>query len=1165
MKIYPDLLKKHHLTPERFHGFALVVTLSLMILLTVIAVGLLSLSSISLRASSLGSAAQTAKANARLALILAIGDLQTQMGPDQRISAPADQRSSGDGSSTSAAIGNRHWTGAFDSWLETASQRPSPNFRRWLVSGDSNKVTSDTAPDSPLTGSDFVQLVGEGTLGTSNSGGQVNVPALKLTGASGKTARLAWWIGDQGVKAAIATPPPPTESSFAALRQTLQGAPRNGIGQVSIGSNKPFDGLDPDDDRIGKVTSWQQAAFLTTNTEAPRELFHDLAAFSTGLLTNVRAGGFRRDLSMKLEQPSNAARNSVDTPLYRVGGENGINLDELRSYYNVYKELSTTGTAKFTTGGTISRGIPYLSVERNADTCRNDEYFYYKQPVIINYQMVFSLEARTTGTGRSAITRLHLVADPILTFWNPLDVPVVIPKTAYISVKWWQIPYTFDIFVNGVRRICPVLSTLSGAQVDKNTDGNFVTLKVGKVEQIVMKPGEVLKCSQSGNSIVRTSFNRFLDGKSGFNYGGGLSLPMKDLNGAEIRLGANDTVTYTAAPNQYTAGKDRDSGHVLDDSAVTFHSRHFSVTHNEYFVGEDRNSNSLGVGTMSVDWDFGDKRLRPGQIRADKTPGTKRASERLYANKYPEVFKPITEQDTRPLGTQQLLAGKAPVMMFGLEIKTELGSDTQTRFLSRFNPKALHVDFYDLSQSELDSLPYEIRIEPLVSWKNRSLEVSTNGNAYFGGGLNAESGTSIVTTHSVPREPIVSLASFQHSFANGFETQKPVYGYATLNTREPMLPQISHAIGNSLAPPMLASDETEGSLSGGRPLADHSYLANQALWDDWFLSGIAPQSSTTFAATRSQRNVASDFFGGDRKLPVVRYLPELGGKAVTDLLSDFFSGSRPSDKGVIELASHLRVDGMFNVNSTSVEAWKAVLGALKGRQVIIRDLNGKESIAAIDAETPVQNLTAPMDLIAQGNGNVDVLDQAQWAGRRTLDDDDIISLAEAIVKQVRKRGPFLNLGDFVNRRVGSDKELARAGAIQAALDAEDVKINDAFNSSRAVSTATASRFTFPEAEEGPMAYGAPGIVKQADVLTPIAPILSARSDSFIIRAYGESVDAAGKVNAKAWCEAVVERDRNFVDPNDDAETVLANLNQANSRFGRRFQLISFRWLNPSEI
>ena len=103
-------------SPGRSHGFALVVTLSLMILLTVIAVGLLTLNSISLRASSLGSATATARANARMAMLIAIAELQKAAGPDQRVTGAAALTQSG-----TTVIANPAWTGVWRSDNATSS------------------------------------------------------------------------------------------------------------------------------------------------------------------------------------------------------------------------------------------------------------------------------------------------------------------------------------------------------------------------------------------------------------------------------------------------------------------------------------------------------------------------------------------------------------------------------------------------------------------------------------------------------------------------------------------------------------------------------------------------------------------------------------------------------------------------------------------------------------------------------------------------------------------------------------------------------------------------------------------------------------------------------------------------------------------------------------
>ena len=134
----------------------------------------------------------------------------------------------------------------------------------------------------------------------------------------------------------------------------------------------------------------------------------------------------------------------------------------------------------------------------------------------------------------------------------------------------------------------------------------------------------------------------------------------------------------------------------------------------------------------------------------------------------------------------------------------------------------------------------------------------------------------------------------------------------------------------------------------------------------------------------------------------------------------------------------------------------------------------------------------------------------------------------------------------------------------------------------------------------------PGWLSQADVLTSLAPVANVRSDTFVVRAYGE-LNSEG-LKPRAWCEAIVQRipeylvdeHRNsngdppnarpmepFEDLNDNgkyesdepftdydssgdrsfisdhgAEQIK---NPLNERFGRRFRIIRFRWLTADEV
>jgi hypothetical protein len=74
-----------------------------------------------------------------------------------------------------------------------------------------------------------------------------------------------------------------------------------------------------------------------------------------------------------------------------------------------------------------------------------------------------------------------------------------------------------------------------------------------------------------------------------------------------------------------------------------------------------------------------------------------------------------------------------------------------------------------------------------------------------------------------------------------------------------------------------------------------------------------------------------------------------------------------------------------------------------------------------------------------------------------------------------------------------------------------------------------------------------------------------RDDTFTIRAYGDALDKNGRIVAQAWCEATVKRTREFSNPADAADSIEPPTNSMNVTFGRRYEIVSFRWLNSDEV
>lgn len=95
---------------------------------------------------------------------------------------------------------------------------------------------------------------------------------------------------------------------------------------------------------------------------------------------------------------------------------------------------------------------------------------------------------------------------------------------------------------------------------------------------------------------------------------------------------------------------------------------------------------------------------------------------------------------------------------------------------------------------------------------------------------------------------------------------------------------------------------------------------------------------------------------------------------------------------------------------------------------------------------------------------------------------------------------------------------------------------------------------------------APGMISQADLLNALGPLISARSDTFVIRTYGEAINpVTGERSAQAYLEAVVQRVPDYVNSVADDATVFPPTNVENQNFGRRFVVVGFRWLSPADI
>jgi hypothetical protein len=490
-------------------------------------------------------------------------------------------------------------------------------------------------------------------------------------------------------------------------------------------------------------------------------------------------------------------------------------------------------------------------------------------------------------------------------------------------------------------------------------------------------------------------------------------------------------------------------------------------------------------------------------------------------------------------------------------------------------------------------------IEDIGSVLEANIESDPNDlkKGLYGGGYSISNGTSHVVQQEIPVTPPISIAALSHARLGGYSisnedpTTPPsgtaAYERVTAVGFGGLFPRTLQPIGNSYAHPNLAADKAFSSdwsrtFVTGSPksvtFADHSYLANKALWDEFFFSSITPQPSDVkiFESSSSPdaKATALNFVSNKNPLPNRRMVAYKLDQSKLDLLFTSAEQQLFSNGLADKIAAHLMVDGPFNVNSTSVDAWKVFFSSLKGKKIAYLDKSaaltgGVKLTEASVSGTPVGPSSLPNGKPTSRSSSAPS-DADQWTNWRELSDAEIGELAKAMVEQVKLRGPFLSLSEFVNRRLdSSNEELSVKGALQAALDDSSVSINSGFRSgARKFSGAEVQSMNpvFKEALEGPVAYGSAAYVDQADILRNFAEQLTPRGDTFVIRTYGDSLDGQGKVQARAWCEAVVQRLPEYLDASDGSHVKQADLlSPANKTFGRKFVITTFRWLGSSEV
>lgn len=1249
------------------NGFALIVTIALLVMLSLIALGFLSLSAVTLRGSSQSQAMEEARANARMALQVAIGELQKQTGSDTRVTAM----------STIKHPNSPPILGAWRSWegmdhegkKGSAPGRPiaalnyrlkevpfaenDGRFLSWLISTARPRENLSDPSSLAFTAPVFIEgkkisvpLLAEGSLGSNP--GQIHVIPNFIENESGSgggrsLGASAWWVSPENQKARLVQPYESRSNDAGGWVESGQShsVPNPGVFGLDdlIEDREEYtpggDGTKP----ANRAVTLGSTKLIANDDAQPQFRFHDLSTSAVGLLTNTATGGWRKDLSILTEKWDEvyASFPGGTLPLFRYSPAKGdtsqvpkpteSNYDpeqcnfypwseyslilgflqpstyhaasaswaSLQSFATAYKNFSYDS-------GQVSSPFVWDKIAKNdSSSIRTSEIYNHKHrmrihPQIARFQfLVYATAVEDPGKVGQTPKRyqIRLLYVPFFTLWNPYNFALEHRISGTLSAGQGSGQHPNFLGFGWKRSLPGAMAIVDRSKYPNPGDvpsGSYRLLSRGNFYTLDWPKNYATPYDKEleGNTA---KYNKGREWKDSRNWGCWLPEGPLTFGPGEAKIFSPDFSDpgygFGGTAFRMKEGYSPDTlvGTVVDFKPVTNQFSNLTVERSFWFLfRNDRltqpyRDRQPGYG-FSLSFGNGHSHFG-GTSQVPSTIGEEFHNITSLASiGEGEAYWPEEEVDEVGYSVGEIEGQWIPIysISFGPRMTIGAGSGTKqnrpTRGVVQNNALASMVLSDPGSGDPKDhpannTFDFAYQSLPIGSTVTPNL---TESEGFIATGHQRGDGLTRLVMANVPLRPMASLLELEGWNPRGHNPYPPLH---------------MNLIGNSDATPLLPDDSVVPRVlkpSGDKfnLMHDDAYCANHLLVDDWFVSSIAPNPGILGGAIGKEiETVYREFLSGESYLSNRSYrVASEQGDPTSSQANDLVNEILNSPDGWMKIAAQIEVHGMFNVNSVSVDAWAALLGHGKSRENIALFGAGHiKPVAPSNGHAITRGAVAPD--VEAGSGPAiggAAPNASEFTGFRSLSDDQILDLAEKIVEQVRARGPFLSLSEFMNRQLSGDTSLSMAGAVQTAINnMEEDPMAILRNPANMLSDDTmyttnpdddklkGVSYEFPAAAEGSSAYGVPGWIRQADVLRPIAPVLSVRDDTFTIRAYGDSRDELGQVVASVWCEAVVKRVPEFCDTADVADSIEAPVSVISVDYGRRYKIVSFRWLSEEEV